>query len=101
MNRNDQTLTREGFRQLLAALDADPAVAAEKYELLRRKLISFFQWRRASFPEDFADETLNVTTRRIAEGERILNVSAYCRSVAEKILLAKYREQEKERAVQV
>ncbi len=83
---------------MLAALDADTGAAGDKYELLRRKLISFFQWRGAPFPEDYADETLNVAARRISEGEKILNLPAYCRNIAGKILLAKHREREKHQA---
>ncbi len=80
---------------MLEALDPDPDAAGEKYELLRRKLISYFRWHGARFPEDSSDETLSVTARRMAEGEGIVNVSAYCRGVAGKILLARHREEQR------
>jgi DNA-directed RNA polymerase specialized sigma24 family protein len=56
---------------VLEVLDADRDRAAEKYEALRRKLVRFFEWRRARSPEEMADEVIDRVALRLAEGERI------------------------------
>ena len=49
-------------------LDANPEQAAEEYEELRRRLIRFFEWRGARFPDEHADEVLNRLARKLVEG---------------------------------
>jgi DNA-directed RNA polymerase specialized sigma24 family protein len=80
-------LTAEAFAKLLAYLDADREQAGEKYEELRRKLIRFFEWRGAAFPEEHADETLNRLAKKIAEGIVINNVGSYCHEIARLVRL--------------
>lgn len=80
-------LTAEAFTRLLARLDADGERAGEKYEVLRRMLIKFFEWRDAPFPEDHADETLNRVARKLDEGVDIKNLGGYCYEVARLVLL--------------
>src|SRR5262245_66482613 len=67
----ERELTPKAFTKLLAKLSADPEVAGVEYEELRRRLIKFFEWRGAFFPEDLAAETLNRTARKIDGGEEI------------------------------
>ena len=56
--------------------------------ILRRRLIKFFEWRGAFFPEELADETLNRTARKIDEGEEIeKNVTALALGVAHFVFL--------------
>jgi DNA-directed RNA polymerase specialized sigma24 family protein len=74
---NDSALTA-----LLVCLDTDAERAGEKYEVLRLKLIKFFDWRRAHYPEELADETLNRVMRKLDEGARLEDVSTYCLGVA-------------------
>lgn len=62
------TLDADAFEKLLAVFDPDRERAAERYELVRAKLISFFEYRGARDAEDLADETLNRVARRLAEG---------------------------------
>jgi len=71
----ERELTSKAFAKLLAKLSADPEIAGIEYEELRRRLIKFFEWRGAFFPEDLADETLNRTARKIDEGEEIEKTS--------------------------
>ena len=59
VSRSEWTLTEEAFATFLACLDADKERAGEKYELLRLKLLKFFDWRGAHFPEECVDETFN------------------------------------------
>lgn len=81
------TLTPEAFAKLLACLDPDAETAGEKYEAIRQKLVKFFDWRGAHFPEDCADETLNRVTRKIDEGDAIQDVATYCHGVARLVFL--------------
>ncbi|HEV2863088.1 MAG TPA: hypothetical protein VF521_12425 [Pyrinomonadaceae bacterium] len=91
-------LTPEAFAGLLAALDPDESRAAEEYEAVRRRLVRLFQWRGVEFAEDYADETINRVARKLAEGERIQNLSGYIGGVARLVLLEAYKERERERA---
>ena len=76
------SLTQEAFDGLLSCLSDDRESAGEKYLEIRRNLMRFFEWRGCSFPEDHADETVNRVARRLAQGEKILNPTAYFIGVA-------------------
>jgi RNA polymerase sigma factor (sigma-70 family) len=80
-------LTKAAFDKLLANLDVEPDLAAERYEELRRMLVKFFEWRGTSYPEECADETLNRVARRIDEGLIIQNISGYCYGIARLVFL--------------
>ena len=80
-------LTAESFSKLLLRFDEDPEQAGERYEELRRKLIRFFEWRGAPFPEDQTDETLNRLTKRIDEGVSVKNISSYSLEIARLVFL--------------
>jgi RNA polymerase sigma factor (sigma-70 family) len=72
---------------LLLRFDADSERAAEKYELMRRQLIKFFECRNCTIAQELADETINRVTRKISEGETILPnaLSAYFYGVARNV----------------
>ena len=80
-------LTQEGFDRLLASLGGEPESAGEQYLETRRKLVRFFEWRGCPFPEDHADETINRVAKKLSEGEKILNLSAYYFGVARLLVL--------------
>ncbi|HEV2765592.1 MAG TPA: hypothetical protein VGV38_21595 [Pyrinomonadaceae bacterium] len=63
----DSSLTQEQFHELLTWLDADLARAGEKYEVIRRRLITIFLNRGCAEAEDLADETINRVARRVAD----------------------------------
>src|SRR5437868_5161996 len=86
VRKKDWTLTREAFEQLLAALDPDRERAGLRYENIRRKLIEFFEARGSNSPADNADETINRVARRLDEGERVQDLSAYFYGVARLLL---------------
>ena len=86
LRRTEWVLNQNALAKLLASLDPDRARAAEKYELLRRKLVKFFEWRGASSPDEHADETINRLGRRLEEGETIQNISSYSYGVARMLL---------------
>ena len=68
------TLTAEAFAKLLACLDPDSEKAGQKYETIRQRLMKFFDWRGAYFPEDCADDTLNRSTDSGLDGDRRLSI---------------------------
>ena len=65
--KNDWTLTQESFDNLLVRLDSDREQAGEKYEAIRRELISFFLSQNSHTPEELADETINRVAQKIDE----------------------------------
>ena len=80
-------LSQEAFDKLLLALDPDREQAGYKYEMLRQKLLKFFEWRGATAPEDHADEVLNRLARKIEHGEALRDLSSYSVGVARMMLL--------------
>jgi DNA-directed RNA polymerase specialized sigma24 family protein len=89
-------LTAETFTSLLDYLDADRELAGEKYESLRRKLIRFFEWRGAPYPEEYADETLNRVARKLGSGTEIKDVMAYSYEVSRLVFLESTRKAERQ-----
>lgn len=81
-------LTREGFERLLARLHPERDRAGEQYELLRAKLLKFFQYRGCASCEQAADETLNRVARRLEDGETIRaeDAGTYVMGVARNVL---------------
>jgi DNA-directed RNA polymerase specialized sigma24 family protein len=78
-------LNAAAFNSLLARLDPDRHIAAEKYLVLRRKLVAFFEWKESMYPDAAADETIDRLARKVHGGENITNLSAYTRGVALRI----------------
>lgn len=93
-------LNKDAFDLLLAQLDADRHEAGKKYEVLRRKLIKFFEWRGCSFPEDLADETFNRVAKSLDTGEQIRHFAAYCVGTARNVFLESLRTRQREEALQ-
>lgn len=79
--------TADTFAKLLTCLDGNEERAGEKYEDLRRRLIRFFEWRGAPFPEEHADEAFNRVARKLGEGVDVKNIGGYCYEVARLIFL--------------
>lgn len=69
MNK-ERTITQEAFDSLLAWLDPERERAGEKYEAIRRRLITIFTCRGCSAAEDLADETIN---RVAAKAQELMN----------------------------
>ncbi len=69
--KKEWVLTREALDKLLACLDQNRDSAASRYEIIRRKLMKYFECRGCCAPEDLADETINRVARRIFEGKEI------------------------------
>ena len=54
------------FEQLLSVLDADRDRAGERYEVIRRKLLKFFEWRGCQRPDELADQTIDRVLEALA-----------------------------------
>ena len=80
------SLTQSAFDRLLACLDSDRDIAAERYLRMRRNLVRLFEWRGCSTPDDYADETINRCARKIQEGEEIRDLATYSIGVARMLL---------------
>jgi RNA polymerase sigma factor (sigma-70 family) len=82
------SLTRDSLDRLLLLFDEEPRRAGEKYELMRAKLIRFFQCRGCQLAPDLADEVMNRVARRAHEGEeiRIATLGDYFYGVARNVL---------------
>lgn len=89
-------LTPEAFEQLLASFDPDRERAGQKYEILRRKLLEFFEARGSYAPDEHADETLNRAARKLFEGEAIENLNNYCYGIAKLVWMEVSRGKGKE-----
>lgn len=88
MLKKDWVLNREAFDALLVSLDPDPERAGARYEHLRHALITFFECRGSSIPEELTDDTMNRVARRLSEGQRIEvgNPASYFYGVARNVL---------------
>lgn len=87
VSKSEWTLTEEAFAGFLARLSTDKESAGQQYQKLHLKLVKFFDWQGAHFPEDCADETLNRVIRKVEAGETINDVTAYCQGVARLVFL--------------
>lgn len=91
-------LTAEAFSKLLLRLDTDPERAGQEYEDLRRKLIRFFLWRSAPFPEEHADEVLNRLAKKIVDGVEVKSVGSYTHEIARLVLFEVFKSNDSLRA---
>jgi DNA-directed RNA polymerase specialized sigma24 family protein len=88
-------ITGYRLRALLSKLDADEDRAADKYEYLRRKLITFFAGRGCVESEDLFDKVVDRLSRRIEEGEVIEHLASYAYGIARKVLAESSRRRER------
>jgi DNA-directed RNA polymerase specialized sigma24 family protein len=95
--RKGWVMDAAAFDALLERLGAERERAGERYEALRRRLISFFEWKGTSRPEDHADETLDRVMRRVHGGAAVEDLAAYVGGVARRLLLEVRREEQRGR----
>jgi DNA-directed RNA polymerase specialized sigma24 family protein len=93
--RNDSeekwVLTRDALDKLLEHFSPDREEAARQFEVMRTKLIRYFEWQSSPSPEDETDITMNRVARKIEEGQTIFNLPGYFRSVAYLVFLEAIR----------
>lgn len=93
--KKDWVLTEQSLARFLSTLNEDREQAGEQYELIRRKLLKFFEWRGSTISHELADETLNRLVRKVDEGEAIRNLPAYFSAMARLVWLEALKEQER------
>ncbi|MEZ5429160.1 MAG: hypothetical protein R2747_23135 [Pyrinomonadaceae bacterium] len=80
-------LTETAFDKLLAALAEDRETAGEKYLLLKKNLIRFFEVRGIGGAEDAADEVINRLAKKLDFGDQIENPNTYALGIARLVVL--------------
>lgn len=80
------SLTPEAWNALMSAFASDPNEAGHRYEHARTRLIRFFEWHSRNPGEDYADDALTRTARRLGEGQQVDNLMGYIFGVARMIL---------------
>jgi DNA-directed RNA polymerase specialized sigma24 family protein len=86
VKKTERQLTQSAFDSLLLALDADRKTAGEKYLLLRKNLIRFFEARGFSTAEEAAEEVLDRLARKLCD-EQLENVNTYALGIARMVAL--------------
>jgi RNA polymerase sigma factor (sigma-70 family) len=86
------SLSKQAWDKLLNAFSDDQDTAADLYEVARRKLERLFVWRSVEPADEYVDETFNRVARRLDEGQKIDNLSAYLLAVARLICLEAKKE---------
>ncbi|MDX6559920.1 MAG: hypothetical protein QOF72_2969 [Blastocatellia bacterium] len=96
--KKNWALTPHAFKGLLNWLDEGINSEGEKYLEMRRRLISYFDRKNCSAPDELTDETLNRVARRLEEeGEIVTEAAArYCYIVARFVFLEYLRERNEE-----
>ena len=84
--RQKWSLTQAAFDGLLACLDSNRDIAADRYLRMRQDLVRLFEWRGCYTPDDYADETINRCARKIEQGEEIRDLAMYSIGVARMLL---------------
>lgn len=89
------TPTPEAFDKLMTALAPDRSQAGQEYEIIRIRLLRFFEWRGCTVGDSLTDEVFDRVMRRLDEGEVISNIRGYIYSVATFVLMewSKQKEQ--------
>jgi DNA-directed RNA polymerase specialized sigma24 family protein len=73
----------DDLESLIKLLDAESeGPPGSGYQLLRLKLIKYFEWQRCIAAEELADETIDRVARKIAEGQQIDNLRGFSYGVA-------------------
>jgi DNA-directed RNA polymerase specialized sigma24 family protein len=78
------TLNQEALDTFLARLDPDRDCAAQHYEQVRNKLVTFFRCNSCSDAEGLVDETIDRVVRRLGEVE-IHDLLPFIRGVARRV----------------
>jgi len=95
VTQHQWSLTQQSFDKLLARFSPNRDEAGTQYEIIRAKLVRFFEWRASNAPDDRADETINRVARKIDEGQSIDNLIGYIYGVARLVFMEALKEQER------
>jgi RNA polymerase sigma factor (sigma-70 family) len=75
----------------------DPQSAGERFEVLRRKLVFYFESRRCDDPEELAHETLERLLQKHGERVEVMDLMRYSYGVARNVLLEHLRRKKAEK----
>jgi DNA-directed RNA polymerase specialized sigma24 family protein len=75
-------LSEPAWNALLNRLGPDTDAAGAEYEVLRRQLSRYIEWRGCSDSEDQADMVLTRLARKLEMGEIVVNLHAYALGIA-------------------
>jgi DNA-directed RNA polymerase specialized sigma24 family protein len=95
-SKNKWAMTPDAFEKLLNSFSPDREQAGAQYEVIRRKLVRFFEWRAVGLADEYADETINRVARRIAEGQIVDNLKGYFYGVARMVCKEALKERERD-----
>ena len=93
--------TQKAFDKLLQQLGTNREDAGKEYEILRVKLVRFFEWRGCDAADFRADQTIDRVMRRIDEGQVISNLMGYVYGVAKRVSKEVIRENERIKSLDV
>jgi len=101
-SKKNRTLDADSFNRLLDWLDGGVNSEGQKYVEMRQRLVTYFNRKNCSAPDDLADETLNRVARRIQKEGFIKaeTPAKYCYIVARFVFMESLREGERERSRQ-
>ncbi len=80
-------LNQEAFDKLLSVLAEKREEAGEKYLLLRKNLVRFFETRSLLSSDDLADEVINRLAKKLESGEVLENPNIYAIGIARMVVL--------------
>jgi DNA-directed RNA polymerase specialized sigma24 family protein len=89
------TPTQQSFEKLLAALNSKPNEAGKIYEIVRVKLLRYFERNGIADTDLYVDVTLDRVMRRLDEGELIANIMAFIYVVASYVRMEAWNHQKK------
>lgn len=89
-------LSQSSFQRLLSWLDENSESGGQRYVVIRRRLVQYFDRKNCSSPQELADETLNRVARRLEEEGEIIGStpSQFCFNTARYIFLESLRRRE-------
>ena len=93
------TISRTSFDQFLGLLHPDREQAGYEYQALRERIVRFFEWRACPDAESLADEAFDRVTRKISQGEDIVDAARYAFGVAKLLLLESNKKQKREEPI--
>jgi DNA-directed RNA polymerase specialized sigma24 family protein len=93
------TLSQSSFDNFLTVLDTNRERAGQKYEIIRIRLVKFFEWRACQYADHLADVTLDRVATKVNSGEQINDFVNYAYGVARLLYLETLKKQKREQAV--
>ena len=100
--KKDWELTPEALDRLLNWLDEGTSSGGQRYLEMRRRLVSYFDRKGCTRPDELADETLNRVARRLEEEEGVIESEGparYCYIIARFVFMEHLRGAQKDGAL--